>query len=132
MDFRFENVRGFCTVSAAIPVVMLGNVLVATTLLIPQDAKSQIDSPCVFSPPVNYSTGQNPFSVAMGDLDGDDDLDLAVSNIGSNSISVLLNDGRGTFADQVAYSAGMSPSSVAIVDLDGDVDLDVRFSEQRQ
>jgi hypothetical protein len=61
-------------------------------------------------------------NIGIGDLDGDGDLDLAVaSGIGNdNTVSVLLNDGDGSFATAVGYPAGMGVTSVAIGDLDGD------------
>lgn len=79
----------------------------------------------VFDPPTQYDTGDRSCSVALGDLDGDDDLDLAVGNADSDDVSVLLNNGDGTFADHVTYGVGISPVSVAIADVDGDEDLDL-------
>jgi hypothetical protein len=79
----------------------------------------------MFPGPVVYETGQNPFAVAVGDLDGDGFLDLAVANAGSSSsygttVSVLRNLGNGSFAARVDYQTGYRPTSVAIGDLDGD------------
>ncbi|MHC4210106.1 MAG: FG-GAP repeat domain-containing protein, partial [Planctomycetota bacterium] len=45
--------------------------------------------------------------------------DLVVANRISDDVSVLLNQGDGTFAAAVAYGAGSRPSSVAVGDLDG-------------
>ena len=39
------------------------------------------------------ATGNNPYDVTVGDLDGDGDLDIAVTNSGSSSVSVFLNNG---------------------------------------
>ena len=63
--------------------------------------------------------------MAVDDLDGDLDADLAVANAGSDDLSVFLNDGSGTFAAGVTYGAGDLPRSVAVADLDGDPDLDI-------
>lgn len=61
------------------------------------------------------------YAVALGDLDGDGDLDAFVANALSNH--VLLNDGDGTFTGW--RSLGNSDSrDVALGDLDGDGDLD--------
>ena len=56
-----------------------------------------------FATAVNYGVGATPAFVAIGDLDGDLDLDLAVANAGSDNVSVLLNNGDGTFAADVTY-----------------------------
>ena len=44
-----------------------------------------------FAPRVSYGTGNVPYSVFSSDLDGDGDMDLAVANQYSDSVSVLLN-----------------------------------------
>ena len=78
-----------------------------------------------FGPHVTYTVGSVPSSVAMGDLDGDRHPDLVTANWNDDSISVLLNQGDGTFAGRVDYNVGRYPSSVAAGDLDGDSDLDL-------
>jgi len=47
----------------------------------------------LFKPAMHYDTGQGPSSVAIGDLNGDGYLDLAVANKDSNNVSVLLGIG---------------------------------------
>jgi len=69
---------------------------------------------------VDYTTGTAPYSVAIGDLDGDNKADLAVVNRESPSLSVFINDGGGTFAAKVDYTTGDYPNLVAIGDLNGD------------
>jgi hypothetical protein len=75
--------------------------------------------------------GHEPASVAIGDLNGDNQPDLAIANwdckhLGSlyfscsSSVSVLLNRGGGSFRARRAYAAGNGPESVAIGDLNGD------------
>jgi hypothetical protein len=44
-----------------------------------------------FSPSIDFATGGNPYSVVLGDLDGDGKPDLALANNTSNRISVLRN-----------------------------------------
>jgi hypothetical protein len=53
-----------------------------------------------------------------------------VANRDSHDISILLNNGDGTFAAHVTYGAGNGPWSVAIGDLDGDVDLDLAVANE--
>jgi hypothetical protein len=81
--------------------------------------------PLPFAPAVNYDAGDEPFSVFCADLDGDSDLDLAVANFWSNNVSILKNNGDGTFQAKVDYGTGDMPSSVFCADLDGDLDLDL-------
>ena len=54
----------------------------------------------------------SPRSVFAADLDGDGDQDLAVANYGSNNVSVLKNNGDGTFASAVNYATGTGTQSV--------------------
>src|SRR6185437_9787817 len=74
---------------------------------------------------VDYPTGTAPWSVVAADLNGDGKPDLAVADEGSNTVSVLLNNGNGTFAAKVDYPTGFSPSSVAEADLNGDGEPDL-------
>ena len=78
-----------------------------------------------FAPQVTYAVGHRPQSIAIEDLDGDGDADLAVANAGTDNVSILPNHGNGTLAPQITYAAGNGPSSVAIQDLDGDGDADL-------
>jgi hypothetical protein len=71
---------------------------------------------------VTNACAVQPRSVAVGDLNCDGKLDLAVAGVG---LSVLLGNGDGTFAAQKAYGAGTFPTSVALGDVNGDGKLDV-------
>ena len=48
--------------------------------------------------------------MAIADLDGQHGNDLVVSNSSSNTVSVLLNKGGGSFATAVNYNVGSSPA----------------------
>jgi hypothetical protein len=79
-----------------------------------------------FAPKTDFTTGNNPFSLAAGDLDGDGKPDLAAANNTGNSISILRNTGTtgsittGSFAAKADVATGSSPYMLAIGDLDGD------------
>lgn len=78
-----------------------------------------------FASPVYYSVSTYPFALFNTDLDGDNDIDIAVSNRGSNSVSVLLNNGDGTFQPKTDYSTGNDPRYVFCADIDNDGDADI-------
>ena len=71
------------------------------------------------------TVGSDPKSVAVGDFNGDGKLDLAVANAGSNTVSVLLGNGTGTFQAQTTYAVGVDPDSVAVGDFNGDGKTDL-------
>jgi|SRR5580704_2321299 len=53
-----------------------------------------------------YTTGVNPQAVAVGDFNRDGNSDIAVVNSTSNTVSVLLGNGDGTFKSKVDYATG--------------------------
>ncbi|MCK9408118.1 MAG: FG-GAP-like repeat-containing protein, partial [Bacteroidetes bacterium] len=83
-----------------------------------------------FAARVVYATGNNePGSLFVNDLDGDGDGDIVVTNHGTAlvfpSVSILENNGDGTFAANVDYGTGERPTSVFMSDIDGDGDGDI-------
>jgi hypothetical protein len=81
-----------------------------------------------FDNAVLYNAGTLPESVAVGDLDGDQDADLVVVNRGGH-YQILFNTGTGTFATAVAHN-NVWPSDhytvdVRMADLDRDGDNDL-------
>jgi VCBS repeat protein/centrosomal CEP192-like protein len=90
-----------------------------------------------FKTPVNYSTGTTAgccSGLAVGDLNSDGKLDLAIS--ANDGISILLNTGSGTFATGVYYPSGVAGSAtgdgIAIGDLNGDKKPDVVVTNENQ
>ena len=71
--------------------------------------------------PDRRSTG-----AVLADVDGDRDLDLLLSALGSAN-SVFINDGTGVFAERILGSAQDSTGSttMTLADVDGDGDLDL-------
>ena len=62
---------------------------VLQTLLVAGSVQAQ---PISFMAPSDFGTGSSPYSVAVGDFNGDRILDLAVANANSNNVSVLINN----------------------------------------
>jgi hypothetical protein len=84
-----------------------------------------------FAPRVDLAVGNYPHDVAIGDLDGDGQPDLAVANDHDGTISVFRNLGPGgtittnSFAPPVVLPAPASVQHVLIGDVDGDRKLDL-------
>ena len=65
------------------------------------------------------------YSVTAGDFNGDGYLDLAVANYSSNTVSILLNNGNGTFTQSSTSGVGSDPHSITAGDFNGDGYLDL-------
>jgi hypothetical protein len=72
----------------------------------------------------DFTVGVGPFDAAIADFNRDGKLDLAVANVWSGYVSVLLGNGDGTFQSAVNYSIG-SPVSMAVGDFNRDGKLDL-------
>jgi uncharacterized protein (DUF2141 family) len=75
--------------------------------------------------PTALGVGSGPYSVAVGDFNGDGKLDLAVANEASETVTILLGDGTGNFTAASSPPTGNSPNSVAVGDFNGDGKLDL-------
>jgi hypothetical protein len=72
---------------------------------------------------------QPPTSIVAGDFNHDGKLDLAaVNGYGSNSISILLGNGDGTFQSAVQYPTGIGAYFLVAGDFNGDGILDLATS----
>lgn len=78
-----------------------------------------------FQPAVTYdSGGRGARSIALADVNHDDQVDVLVAN--SNRIGVLLGNGDGTFQSPQGYtSAGYTLASIAISDVNSDTNPDL-------
>ena len=74
------------------------------------------------------SLTDSPFSVALGDVDGDGRVDLVSANGASDTLTVFLQEEGGGFAQPLSlgdFSVTDSPNSVALGDVDGDGRVDL-------
>jgi len=86
-----------------------------------------LDQLVSLGPPTRYPSGRGPLRLALADLDGDRRLDILVTNDNGDSrspasgVSVLLNQGGGTYASPRSYRAtGPYQTYLAVGDVNGD------------
>jgi uncharacterized protein (TIGR03437 family) len=79
-----------------------------------------------------FSTGRLPYSLAVGDFNGDGNLDLAVANYQDNDVTVVLGNGAGGFtpAGGSPFAVGVNPYGVAAADFNGDGNADLASANQ--
>ena len=75
-----------------------------------------------FQNAVNYDAGgaTTAYSIAGADVNRDGNLDLILANSATDSVSVLLGVGDGTFQPPTPYAVDTRPMFVAVADLNGD------------
>ncbi len=80
-----------------------------------------------FKPAVPYALSEFAWEgIAVGDLNGDAKLDLAIPAYIGSSVAMLFGNGDGTFQAETDVALGASsPQSVAIADLNGDKIMDI-------
>lgn len=79
-----------------------------------------------FADKIDFSTGNTPYSVAIGDLNNDGKPDLAVSNFQDNSITIYLNTSTvglinlSYSTSSISNIGGLQPWALKIRDIDND------------
>ncbi|MEL6382659.1 MAG: DUF4347 domain-containing protein [Cyanobacteria bacterium J06626_18] len=82
-----------------------------------------------FGNPTPFAVGDVPTALAVDDFDGDGSADIAVANFSeqtdpvvgtSDTLSILLGDGAGSFAEQVTFEVGIDPVAIVSGDFDED------------
>lgn len=65
-----------------------------------------------------FTAGAGPNDLAVGDLNGDQKLDVVVVNNGSSNVSILLGNGDGSFQAQAPGGAtGAQPNAIILADV---------------
>lgn len=64
-------------------------------------------------------------AVAAADLNGDGHPDIAIVDQNDNKVTVIMNNGNGTFAAPVDYNTGSGPTSIVAADFNGDLHIDL-------
>jgi hypothetical protein len=88
-----------------------------------------------FAGPQDYAAGGSPSAVEVGDFNGDGKIDMAVSNNGSWSVSVLINtgtDGMISFAPAIQLVTPSGCGNLAVADFDGDGKADIAVANGYQ
>jgi hypothetical protein len=88
-----------------------------------------------FATQVTFDTGSFPYSVSIGDINGDGKPDLAVANNSADSAGILLNTTATgattpTFATRVDFPTGTRPEFVSIGDINRDGHLDLAVANR--
>ncbi|MBP9864628.1 VCBS repeat-containing protein, partial [Patescibacteria group bacterium] len=78
-----------------------------------------------FAAPSYTNAETQPDGITAADFNGDGKTDVATTNFGSGTISVLISDGAGAFATAVSYAVETSPIGITTAYLNGDAHLDL-------
>ena len=93
--------------------------------VIPSHGVEDGDAGQRYRPARDYVLGGGPFDVAVGDLNRDGRLDIAVANADSDTIDLLFNQGAGNFATPVTLPFPGNPRGIALGDFNRDGTLDI-------
>lgn len=105
--------------------VLLG---LATAGLMACSKTEPYNPPDLFYYFASYTVGKNPTTVTTGDLNHDSFTDLVTTNIASNTLSILLGNGDGTFQDHVQLHVCQEPRSLVMHDFNHDDHADVALA----
>jgi hypothetical protein len=81
-----------------------------------------------FGVPKLISTGGQPSAVVVGKLNGDNFVDMAVTNGNGNTVSLHMGAGGGTFAAATQLTTDSGPTGLVLADLTGDNHADLAVS----
>ncbi len=110
---------------ATITVPIIGNNIFQAEKTFTVSLSNPQSSAADFNPQQTFAASGFPDAVAVGDFNGDGRSDLAIVNVGANTVSVLLNTTTAgatalSFAPQQTFAVGNLPFKVAVGDFNGD------------
>lgn len=105
--------------------LLISNLLLAlAAVATPVRSVAGVD-PQMAGDPLQYDLGDSPSAITIVDLNDDRRPELVVINRHINTVSVLLNNGNGTFALRSRYATGLVPSAVTASDFNRDGKPDI-------
>ncbi|HPO08173.1 MAG TPA: VCBS repeat-containing protein [bacterium] len=78
------------------------------------------------------TTGDGPVDIGAADISSDGVLDLIVTNLFSDTVSVFIGLGGGSFRSRVFQVGGADPGRFVVADLSGDGQLDLAITLRAQ
>ncbi len=101
----------------------------AAAMMAPLSAFAQFGPAPSFGTATNFPAQNGPQSVAVANFNDNTDsfLDLAVVNLSSDSVSVFLGNGAGSFGTAINFPLGVGtgPVDIAASDVNGDGNVDI-------
>jgi hypothetical protein len=102
---------------------LLGCLLAAASV----SASAQI----AFQAQLAFATVPNPSAIAVGDFNGDGNVDLAVTAEGNNRVYIYNGNSAGTFSFSISYVVGTQPVAIVATDLNHNGTLDLAVANRQ-
>jgi len=102
----------------SLSVVLFGALALAQNKAVPSSANT-------FFVAKTFAVGHSPYSIAVGDFNGDGKLDIVTGDSSDGAVAVLLGVGNGTFKPARNYLVDSSPLAIKVADFNGDGKLDL-------
>lgn len=136
LSTQFKTSR---SLQATVPAAQISNAGTASVTVMTPGPGGGISNQVFFpitnaSSSVSFSTqsmavGSNPNGIVTADFNGDGIPDLAIANQGSNTVSILLGDGDGTFTAGAPLDTGNQPATLVAGDFNGDGAIDLAVAD---